>query len=312
MKKFIILIIIFCLPILLCWLVILLVDPCNVFHFSGIIDNETKKKMIDRSLESQPRGNLLWKTFEFKHNPYSNLIIGDSQSFGIKEDLISSLTGNKFYNFSIPGASIKTKFSIFWFAAKQTKLHHVIFQLSLINWIMNEQNSFIIVQEYLDNPLKYLINSSSLKDSFETIKYKITNRYNQGKSEFEFPISEKNINLFNFSLSNMFRLNYKFSENHFAELNKIMSYCKENDITVEFIILPIHQKYYDFLSSNNFVQRNEKFINDISMLSKTYNYSSDIDINSKEENFKDFFHQKQFITDSITHLIWGKPIQNPQ
>lgn len=305
LKKFLTEALIFSSPIIICWLFIVMIDPVNIFNIFSIVDRDTKLRMISRSPASQPLGTLNWKASEFRRKPFNNIIIGDSQSFGIKEELLSELTGKKFYNFGVPGANMETKFSIFWFAAKQIKLNKVIFQLSFPNWNLGGKSMFPIVQKYLDKPFFYLFNSSSFNDAFENFEFMITNRYDQEKSIYEFPITDENEKLFNRYLQEMFK-KYKFSDSKFNELKKIVSYCEENKISLEFLFLPLHENYYNYLSNNNLTEVNEKFISEISLLGKTYNYSTINDINIKEENFKDYFHQKDFITDSITRLIWTK------
>ncbi|HZL08500.1 MAG TPA: hypothetical protein VFC65_00765 [Prolixibacteraceae bacterium] len=305
LKKFLAKALIFSSPIIICWLFIVMIDPVNIFNIFSIVDRDTKLIMISRSASSQPLGTLNWKAPEFRRKPCTNIIIGDSQSFGIKEALMSELTGSKFYNFSVPGANMETKFSIFWFAAKQIKLSKVIFQLSFPNWNLGGEDMFPTIQKYMDKPYLYLLNSSSLNDSYANLKYVLTKKYDQEKSIYAFPITAENEKLFNRFLQGMFK-KYKFSDSKFNELNKIVSYCEENKISLEFLFLPLHENYYTYLSDNNLTEVNEKFISEISLLGKTYNYSTINDINIKEENFKDYFHQKDFITDSITRLIWTK------
>lgn len=304
MKKFLIQFFIFSLPIICCWIIVFLVDPCNIYCYSKLIDNETKIKIINNTAERQPRGNLLWKTFEFKRKPFSNIIIGDSQSFNIKEELIFEHTGEKYYNFSIPGANFETLCSVFWFAAQQTKLKHVYLQLSFQNCIRHEKNFFYIAQDYMDKPYLYLFNSAALGDSFQNIKYKVTKRIKKGKHAYEFPISNDNKLAFKSYLKRTYK-DSKYSDINIEELKQIVNYCNKNNITIEFLVLPAHQIYYDYLKSHDLIQMNEKFISEISCLAKTNNYSSNVKINTREENFIDYFHQKQFITDSITHLVWG-------
>lgn len=304
MKKFITQVILFSLPIVCCWILVFLVDPCNIFCFSKLIDNETKIKIINNTAERQPRGNLLWKTFEFRRAPSSNIIIGDSQSFNIKEELIFEHTGEKYYNLSVPGANFETICSLFWFAAHQTQLKHVYIQLSFQNCIKHENDFFHIAQEYIDRPYLYLFSPAALSDSFQDIKYKITKRIKKGKHAYEFPISENNKLAFNSYLKRTYR-NAKYSDLNLQAIKQIVNYCNKNNIRIEFIILPAHQIYYDYLNSHDLIHMNEKFISEISLLAKTNNFSSNIQLNSREENFIDYFHQKQFITDSITNVVWG-------
>lgn len=306
MKKFLFLASIFTIPVLICWLIIFLIDPCNFFNISRIIDNDIKIKVINRSYESQTRGNMLWRLIEFKRKPCKNLIIGDSQAYHINGELIKELSGNEFYNFSIPGANAETKFSIFWFAAKQTKLNNVIIQFSFPNWKLNQkENLFPATNEYLDKEYLYFLDENVAEDSFQNIIYKITNKYTKSINKIQFPISDDKNNIFDSSLKFMYK-NYKYPTNFINELKKIVDYCKVNNIKIEFVIFPIHQRYYDYLLEHDLIKFHNKFIADISHIGKTCNFSNYHALNNNEKNFIDYFHQKQFITDSITRLVWGK------
>lgn len=306
MKKFLFLISIFSIPVLICWLLIFLIDPCNFFNISRIIDNDTKIKIINRSYEAQTRGNMLWKLLEFERKPCKNLIIGDSQAYHINGELIKELTGNKFYNFSIPGANAETKFSIFWSVVKQTKLNNVIIQFSFPNWKLNQkENLFLSAMDYIDKPYLYLLNVNVIEDSFQNIIFKITGKFSKSINKIQFPITDEQNKLFDSSLKFMYK-NYKYPNENINELKKIVNYCKDNKIKIEFVIFPIHQRYYDYLSEHDLMQFNDKFISDLSSQCITHNYSTNRILNNKEENFKDYFHQNQLITDSITRMVWGK------
>jgi hypothetical protein len=283
-----------------------LIDPYNLFNVSGIIGDNIKLKMINRSNESSPRGNILWKLIEYKHKPCSNLIIGDSHAFSINDKLVKEISGNKFYNFGIPGADTETKFNIFWFAVSQASLNHVIIQLSFLNWETNDDgNLYRFAKENIQKPYLCLFNSAVLGDSYQNIKYVITHKYEPNKYISKFPITIDLNKEFNSSLKRLYN-NYKYSDKNTNELKKIVNYCKKNNVIIEFVLFPLHQKYYDYLLKNDLMQFHIKFIADISQLGKTYNFSNNRTLNSNEKNFVDYYHPNQHITDSLTYLIWGK------
>ena len=308
MKKYLIQIFVFSSPILLIWLIIFLINPYNFYDFPGIIDNNSKLKIINRSYESQMRGNVLWKIFGFRRNPSKNIIIGDSQSYHMNEELINDLTGNKFYNLSIPGANIETKFSIFWFATAQTKLNNVIIQLSFPNLVINpNENLFQFAQDNMDKPYQYLFNSATIIDTYQNIKFKITKNLQTKIDPYLFPLTNAIRKSFESSLDRMY-LNYTYNNNYINELRKIVNFCKSKDIKIEFLILPMYYEYYNYLTTHNLMKFHGQFISNIIALGITYDYSRDSNIIYNEKNFLDFFHQNQCITDSICRLSWGKNI----
>ncbi|BBE20559.1 hypothetical protein AQPE_4753 [Aquipluma nitroreducens] len=306
MKKNLIQIFIFSSPILLTWLIIFLINPYNFYDIPGIVDNNSKLKIINRSYEVQMRGNVLWKIFEFRRKPCKNIIIGDSQSYHMNEELITDLTGNKFYNLSIPGANMETKFNIFWFAIAQSKLDNVIIQLSFPNLVINpKKNLFQFAKDNMDKPYQYLFNSATIIDTYQNIKFKITKNFQTEISPFSFPLTTSISKSFVSSLDGMY-INYLYNTNYIDELRKIVTYCKSKDIKIEFLILPMYYEYYNYLTTHNLMRFYDQFISNITALGTTYDYSRDSNIIYNEKNFRDFFHQNQCITDSITRLIWKK------
>lgn len=306
MKKFLILVSIFSIPFIFWFLFIFIIDPYNFYNYSRIIDNSTKFKVLNRSEESAPRGNLLWKTLNFKRNSYRNLLIGDSQAYEIKEEYIKEISGKTFYNFCVPGCNLETKASIFWYSVGQTKLDHVIMELSFPNWkLNNEENLFHFAQDYIDKPYLYLSNSAIFKDAIQNLYLKITGNHKEFKSVYSFPITQTKNELFISVLERTYK-NYEYPDKYIDELKKIVIYCNANNILLEFLILPIHQTYYDYLITSNLIHFNEKFISDLSLLAKTYNFSTDQEINKDENNFIDYLHSNQNMLDSITKQVWMK------
>jgi len=84
------------------------IDPYNYINISKITDDETWVKLMNGSEQSFTRGNMLWKALKFRCKPCPNLIIGDSNGFHFREQLVSELTGEEYFNLSISGANIQT------------------------------------------------------------------------------------------------------------------------------------------------------------------------------------------------------------
>ncbi|MBK6344432.1 MAG: hypothetical protein IPF68_00615 [Bacteroidales bacterium] len=83
-------------------LFILVIDPYNFFGVFHVINDKDKFTIIQRTDESSPRGNILWKTIKFRRNPVSKVIIGDSQGKDINVDLIRDITGEEYLISAFP------------------------------------------------------------------------------------------------------------------------------------------------------------------------------------------------------------------
>lgn len=306
MKKFLVQVFIFTLPFILACLIIILIDPYNFYNYYKINDNNSKLKIINRSYESEVRGNVLWKIFEFKRKPFKNIIIGDSQCYDINMTLLNKTSGNEYYNLSIPGANIETKLAFFWFAAAETKLNHVIIQISFQNLSMNRgTNLFHLAQEQMEKPYLYLFNLATLMDSYQNIKFRITKNHQTGPNLLSFPITDYKNRKLNSMLDEMY-WGYSYSNSYINELKKIVEFCRFRNISIEFLVMPIHQIYYNYLEDHQLTKFYNQFILNITELSTTYDFSRDSNIIYNERYFIDYFHQNQLITDSITRLICKK------
>lgn len=298
---------VFCIPIFIYAIFILLVDPYEFINFSHIIDSETKIKVIRRSDESLPRGHMLWKTTHFKRHPAKNILIGDSQGVGFDEKLISNLSGEEYYNFCISGASYETMFKTFWFATETTQLKKVYFQLGFMNY--NAKRSYDIfhfAQDYIDKPYLYFTTKEILFDSFYNFMYKITKDENLIKYDFHYEDVEiRNIRSKEI-LELFFKKGYKYPDKYFQELKAISEFCFENNIQLNFIIMPIYKEAKNYFIENNLLEYNQKFKQDIKSLGKTYDYEIKSGFSMDRDNFYDYFHNIPIIYTQLAYRIWAE------
>lgn len=306
MKKYIFRLLLFLSPVILCFILIVIVDPyefINVFH---VINTDDKRKVVNRNDESAPRGNMLWRTVHFKRKPQKNLLIGDSQGKNLRVDLIKELSGESVFNYCVAGASFETLFQMFWFAANQIKLEKVYFQVAFMNYNLDRSyNIFHFAQDYFDHPYKYFTTKEIYYDTFVDIAYGLTHKSDLVSDSYEFtPVSEMDA-LAEFRL-NLFFAKYIYPESYFEELKKIAQYCEENNIELKFIILPTYIEVDNYLEKNDLLQMKNKFKEDVKSLGITYDLDVPGDIKNKRENFIDYFHPIQPVMDTLAYRIWGK------
>lgn len=306
MKKFLFQFSIFSISVIIFWLFIFLLDPSNFSIVSKIINKDTKPQIINRLYEMHIRKTAYWDLYQFQYNPCCNIIISDSKGKLLNLDLINELTGNRYINLNIQGCNAGTKFNIFWFAVTQTKLNHVVIQLDFGNWIMNKKDMFNFEQNSTNKSLLNVLKSTISKDLY----FKITHSSNSNRrsidiSILKFPMTYGKNKLLYSYLQEGYQ-NYRYPVEYIEELKAIVNYCKKNKISLEFLVLPSHQLFYDNLSRLGIFHYYQQFLTDISSLAIIYNYSLDPKINREENNFIDYFHPNQLITDSITRLVWGK------
>jgi hypothetical protein len=306
MKSFLLKLAAFSIPFVIIAVFFIVIDPYNYFFESNFIDNQYKILSINRSVKSMPRGNMLWKIIDFKRHPEKNIIIGDSRSFGIDERKIENITGEKYYNFSVPGGNYNSLFKTFWYVNQYTQPEKVYLQVGFHNYNLTRDNDlFAQAQKANMNPLHFEVELKYTCDAFYTLLYKLTD-----KQPVEFSLDkeafEKNWNIVLKKQVRMALNHYIYPEEYKAELQKIARYCKSNNIELYFIIFPSHEDFHKIIEEKKLEKEYATFLNDINGLGKTYNFEHTNDLTTNKSNYQDVYHlRKDILNKIIITDIWG-------
>jgi hypothetical protein len=305
MKKYIYKVLLFSIPLLVYVLVITIVDPYNFINLFKIISDEDKFLVIQRTDESSPRGNLLWKTVEFRRKPVQNIIVGDSQGKDIEIQIIKEQTGDDYYNFCSPGASFSTMFKTFWFAAEQVKLKKVYFQVAFMNYNMErDYDLWHFAEDYMKRPYEYYITKEIFMDAVANVAWVATRNPKIVSRSYEFLPPSEMEDLAQKRLKLFFN-RYTYPTAYKNEFTRITDYCKANDIEFTFLILPVYKGVDEYLAKNNLFDDKVKFKSDINSLADVYDLDKLAGLKDYRYNFIDYFHPTQQVMDSLTRLIWN-------
>lgn len=305
MKKQIIRILYFLIPVYLFVAAIFIIDPYEYFDVVHILSSEHKLEVLKRNDETSPRGSMLWKLLHFNRNPKKHIIIGDSQSLHIREDLVKELTGKDYFNFSIPGSSYKTIFSTFWHVVETEKPESIYFQLGFMNFnATRDYNLFHFGEDYIEQPYLYFTTKEIAIDSYYNIKYCLTGDKAMVQKSFEYYNVELQTKASLRSLKIFFN-NYQYPDDYEQELIKIVDYCKTNNIDVNFIIFPVYKEVCKYISEQNLAEMNTRFKNLLKSLATTYDLETHSEYAKTRENFSDYFHPKTIIVDELAIQVWG-------
>jgi hypothetical protein len=118
------------LPFLLLFAVVVVVDPYAFFDRSRLISAELKRKNLGHSGRTMPFSNLLWKMIEFRRQPVERVLIGDSRLAYFDLDHLNKTTGQRWYNFGVPGGNHRTACDVFQYVDGTAKLKEVWLQVS--------------------------------------------------------------------------------------------------------------------------------------------------------------------------------------
>jgi hypothetical protein len=293
----------------------IIIDPFNYFFESNFIENKTKSISAARSNKVMPRGTLFWKMNAFDRNPDSNVIIGDSRGVHIDTAMVRDITGEKYFNFAVPGANMETNISLFWHATKTIKLKSVYWQLGFSNFSENEHSPNLVemISPFRENVIKYFFKSWFWADAFYTFYYYLL----PGKKAELTPADETRISLRDKNWPEIIKRqgewkfkNYSYPDNIFDDMEAISEYCETNGIDLNFIIFPSHPAYFQLIDTFQLTDERNQFKEEIYSLGKTYDFGFENKFTMDSTLFFDLYHVKQSVTDSITVDIFT--IQDPE
>jgi len=306
MKRYIFRGLLFAIPVVIYVLFIVVIDPYNLLNIFHVINDQDKFAVIQRSDESSPRGNILWKTIRFKRNPTKTVIIGDSQGKDIRPELVEELTGVEVCNLCFPGASFQTMFETFWYAAAHSKLEKVYFQVAFMNYnAARDYDLFHFAMDYQDRLYEYFTSKEIFFDSFANMAYAITRNPALLEGSYEFLPPDEMEKLAEFRL-NLFFKSYDYPEKFRAEFIKIKEYCETESIELNFILFPVYKGVDAHLEKVGLTEMKARFKQDIISYGTTYDLDKLTEIKQNRKNFIDYFHPNQVMIDSLTRMIWSK------
>ena len=304
LKKLIIKLGIFIIPIVLYIVVLSTIDPFNYFSDSNIISEETEHK-TSRKLNS-----LLYNTISFKNHPTPNIIIGDSRIKRLPISAIKKITGDKYFILHSNAAKLNEIIDLFWISTKYSKLENVILGVNFN--LFNEYafaNRVNEVEKIINNPLMYIFNGNVLEVTIKAITHHL--------SAIDIPNISRNIMLkkalngknfkdkkiwWEFNISTVAKnqySKYKYPENLIDRLKDIDSYCKKNNINLKLLNVPHHQEYRQRVIDFKLTKEEVRYKEEIKNIGTVIDYDYSNSITNCRNCFTDPIHTN----DSINLLI---------
>ena len=304
LKKLIIRLGIFSIPIVLYVVVLGTIDPFNYFSDSNIISKETEHK-TSRKLNS-----LLYNTISFKNHPTPNIIIGDSRIKRLPISAIKKITGDKYFILHSNAAKLNEIIDLFWISTKYSKLENVILGVNFN--LFNEYafaNRVNEVEKIINNPLMYIFNGNVLEVTIKAITHHL--------SAIDIPNISRNIILkkalngksfkdkkiwWEFNISTVAKnqySKYKYPENLIDRLKEIDRYCKKNNINLKLLNVPHHQEYRQRVIDFKLTKEEVRYKEEIKNIGTVIDYDYSNSITNCRNCFTDPIHTN----DSINLLI---------
>ena len=304
LKKLIIRLCIFIIPIVLYIVVLSTIDPFNYFSDSNIISEETEHK-TSRKLNS-----LLYNTISFKNHPTPNIIIGDSRIKRLPISEIEKITGDKYFILHSNAAKLNEIIDLFWISTKYSKLENVILGVNFN--LFNEYafaNRVNEVEKIINNPLMYIFNGNVLEVTIKAITHHFSSidiqnvsrnimlkkalngkSFKDKKIWWEFNISTVAKNQYS---------KYKYPENLIDRLKEIDRYCKKNNINLKLLNVPHHKEYRQRVIDFKLTKEEVRYKEEIKNIGTVIDYDYSNSITNCRNCFTDPIHTN----DSINLLI---------
>lgn len=283
MKKLIVRLLIFGIPLYVYILAMVLVDPYNYFNISNLIDSNAKKEI------SYKLNYCIWKSIEFKRQPNPNILLGDSRVAGINTDEIKKDAHASFYNFAYGGATLPEIIDTFWFADRQVKLKIVYIGIGFNFYNARVSRNRFIEAKDISNNLLYYFTNRNVWQSFFSLVFKRVAKVDVGIGKVR---SDKDVfwhHQLNVSAVNYYK-RYLYPKEYYLELKKISDYCKINNIKLVFIVPATHLDLQDIVGKYGLDAAHSRFIYDLIELGDVYDFDYPNDFTRNKNNFSDPFH----------------------
>jgi len=264
-------------------LLVFFADPFAIFNQNKLFSYESKSS-ISGKINYQ-----LWKLSKFNNSPSSHILLGDSRMAGVNEDTISLATNKKYINMAYGGGSMPEAISTFWHCSKVTKLESVTWGINIDGYNkIKALNRNIEAEKVLKNPLRYIVNMSTLQSGVLLTKEKLSGE----KEEIERPNTtpEKFWRLQMTQLIPQQLEKYEYPDNYYKELKEIKAFCDSSKIELTFVVFPSHDDVYDWLDKNNRTKDVDRMLKDLEGFGPVINFHKRNSETAIRENFRDPVH----------------------
>jgi hypothetical protein len=243
----------------------------------------------------------LWKLIQFKNNPCSRIILGDSRANKISAGTLKEITGKDYYNFSFMGGTLIDMMEAFWYANERVKLEEVYMGIDMNLYNDFEKNNNVkrtkaIMNSYFTYAFSKVLVTGMIKN--------IQKEYFDEDMEIGKPTMDFDT-FWKYHLENIgkrFFQKYAHPDEFYQELSKISEYCKENNIKLVFFIPPNHVDWQHKITEYGLEAEYSRFLNDIQQLGIMYNMDVPDAYTENRNNFLDPVHT---VSDSVLiNTIW--------
>jgi hypothetical protein len=258
------------------------IDP---FGMNAHFDLGLHRERVSRILNYR-----LYKTLEFRRNPRTSLVLGDSRCDLLRAEYFERAGRPGVYNMSFGGGTVSESIDAFWFAVEQTHLASVVICISFASYSEGHQTSRVPEAiDLLSSPLGYYLAPFTSKASFALVHERLTGTLlteeRPDMSHAEFWEHQLGPEVAGGALKRWRRPD--ILERRLAE---VANYCRANGIALTFLIPPDHvdlqAKIDEFGLRSEYARMKER----LASLAPLADFGRPSELTRDSGNYKDPFH----------------------
>tara|TARA_Y100000768_G_scaffold279177_1_gene214398 strand:- start:677 stop:1618 length:942 start_codon:yes stop_codon:yes gene_type:complete len=293
MRQFLSKLLIFLSPLIIYFLIVLIIDPFNIFQNYSRNKNSIVKQICNRV---NPH---LSKLSQFKNNPSEIVFLGDSKVQQLPINRYDTSDQLSKINLSYGGGNIFETIETFNYVVDNFKPKVVIVGVNFHNFNLSySHNRVKKVAKIFSNPLAYLMSRDVLL--FFTVYLKnffIDGNHAQPKSIKIINNNDKwNIIL---QTIDSYYSYYEYPDSIIDKMIYMEDYCKKNNIELVLFIPPIHIDLISKVKEYGISEEYENFKKFIYSFETVYDFNNPNDISINKINFTDPYHSNKKISEII-------------
>lgn len=295
---------VFSLPLLAYLALVALVDPYNFVPGPSPVDEKAKEDV------SFKLNYAMWKMLEYRRDPVSNILLGDSRMMSLDPDTIRAVSGLEYFNFAYGGGSLREAIDTFWFATRQTQLVRACIGMNLTTFNATDAKDRVSeVDAMLANPLLYLVNRNVVNATARIIVSAVTGR----DAGIGSPVGDQDAfwrRQLDVTTKGYYE-NYRYPVSYLAELSEIAEYCRSTGIELSFIVFPSHADLQKKVATYGLEDSEARMKQDIARLGTVYDFEVDSPLTRDRANYRDPYHFRGHVMKQIVETVWGRNGTHP-
>jgi hypothetical protein len=274
-----------------------LVNTYDIFWPSLPIPPSVKRVTLNRDGATMPRDWTLYKVHEYNRQRTPVVMFGDSRAFDFSAASLRKAAGTEMYNFGVPGANLPSMIELFWFAAERSNLKRVYFQLSFHTSGVPESIASAPLAIF-HNPLLYFVDHGVTRATLDTARrhwapapavpaagHATGSRFENwpGILRYYAKLLRRGVN----------------DERIYADLKRVVEYCRKNSIEVTFINMPVHPVVPQLIRDMKLEPAHTEYLRRLSALAPTHDFDRTTTLRIPEGVFRDPLHLPSEYYDQI-------------